>query len=924
MSGTITLLDSQVTHNDGGGLHVQGNLTAQQSDISFNSINMNGYYGGGVTQFAGQLILDDVTVEDNTSADWMGSGIFTSGSNVKIADTRVISNSGYPGSGLVLINGSSGQVINSLFAQNSAPHGNGASIYSWGDLQIIHTTIADTSLNPGAAIYFEVGSLHITDTMILSHAVGILTSRYNTGVTEDYNLFYGNTTDRDGVITGTHSLNGDPRFVDPAHDDYHLLFGSSAIDHGVDAGVYTDLDGNSRPLGNGFDIGAYEFTGGTRYMATTGDDTSDLCLDQATPCATIQHAIDVANDGDRVLIASGLYTQSTTLDKPVSLTGVNSDTTIIHAIAGQRVLTVTGATITNSVVISGLTFMDGLADKGGGILIQQQALPIIRNSLLYNNRADQGGGLYSYGPVSMIDTRVISNGAIHGGGGAYAGMTATLTGGEFIANDSWADGGGAYLVQAAIITGTQFRNNHGSNGGGLFADLNTYPGPWVLTNTEFFGNAAQAGGGAALFGTSQITVQIDGGRFENNTSSTYGGGLLGDRVRLNGTRFISNSAVSSGGGALVYDASVTDSLFERNAISTGDGGGLMAHNLLLRHTTFVSNTASGNGGGLFASEAVTLTNVDFISNTAQENGGAVLGGPSFVTGGHFIDNHATGHNSTAGGLGTDHDTTISGTTFLSNSASFAGGGLYANYTATLYNTRFEANHTITYAGGLYAEHVWIISGTTFSNNSANKGGGAIIGNLSFMTNTTFISNSAAGGVGGLVAGSHDTTIANSLFARNSGEALNLSVYNLARILHTTIADPITTTDPGIHIDFMNTNVHVYVNDSIITNRGIGIETNFGKFYGIVIENYNLFYDDITNTIGVITGEHSFVGDPRFVDPTQDDYHLASDSAAIDHGVDAGVYTDLDGNPRPIGSGFDIGAYEYQGVLYRVFLPVLRR
>jgi pectin methylesterase-like acyl-CoA thioesterase len=74
---------------------------------------------------------------------------------------------------------------------------------------------------------------------------------------------------------------------------------------------------------------------------------------------SIQACIDAANDGDTILIAAGRYTESLTLSKPVSLTGENRDTTIIHAIAGQRVLTVTGATISTTVVISGLTFTGG-------------------------------------------------------------------------------------------------------------------------------------------------------------------------------------------------------------------------------------------------------------------------------------------------------------------------------------------------------------------------------------------------------------------------------------------------------------------------------------------------------------------------------------------------------------------------------------
>jgi hypothetical protein len=124
---------------------------------------------------------------------------------------------------------------------------------------LIHTTIADTQLNPASAVSVLSFTAQLTDTIIANHAIGIS----NTGgtVTEDYNLFYGNITNTIGVSNGAHSLNGDPRFVDPAHDDYHLAFGSAAIDRGIDASVYSDLDGNVRPYGASFDIGAYEFTG---------------------------------------------------------------------------------------------------------------------------------------------------------------------------------------------------------------------------------------------------------------------------------------------------------------------------------------------------------------------------------------------------------------------------------------------------------------------------------------------------------------------------------------------------------------------------------------------------------------------------------------------------------------------------------------
>jgi parallel beta-helix repeat protein len=52
----------------------------------------------------------------------------------------------------------------------------------------------------------------------------------------------------------------------------------------------------------------------------------------------------------------------------------------------------------------------------------------------------------------------------------------------------------------------------------------------------------------------------------------------------------------------------------------------------------------------------------------------------------------------------------------------------------------------------------------------------------------------------------------------------------------------------------------------------------------------------------------------FVDPSQHDYHLLdANSQAVDAGTTIpSVDVDLDGNLRPSGSGFDIGAYEFQG------------
>jgi hypothetical protein len=63
---------------------------------------------------------------------------------------------------------------------------------------------------------------------------------------------------------GTGNVYGDPLFVSPAFGttgDYHLQNGSPAIDAGTSTGApHADLEGRLRPQGDGYDIGAFEFT----------------------------------------------------------------------------------------------------------------------------------------------------------------------------------------------------------------------------------------------------------------------------------------------------------------------------------------------------------------------------------------------------------------------------------------------------------------------------------------------------------------------------------------------------------------------------------------------------------------------------------------------------------------------------------------
>lgn len=64
----------------------------------------------------------------------------------------------------------------------------------------------------------------------------------------------------------SHSVAADPHFVAASSRDYHLQKGSPAIDRGsasVEAVLNNDFDGNRRPQGRTYDIGAFEWMGDT-------------------------------------------------------------------------------------------------------------------------------------------------------------------------------------------------------------------------------------------------------------------------------------------------------------------------------------------------------------------------------------------------------------------------------------------------------------------------------------------------------------------------------------------------------------------------------------------------------------------------------------------------------------------------------------
>jgi hypothetical protein len=126
-------------------------------------------------------------------------------------------------------------------------------------------------------------------------------------------------------------LLGDPEFVDAGNFDFHLLSSSPAIDNGMAVFVTTDFDGNTRPSGEGWDIGAFEFSQGPACNPTI------TISGENTLCSSGQVTLDAGVGFASYLWSTGETTQSIQAGSAGSYTVITTDNDGCEGTAGVEV-----------------------------------------------------------------------------------------------------------------------------------------------------------------------------------------------------------------------------------------------------------------------------------------------------------------------------------------------------------------------------------------------------------------------------------------------------------------------------------------------------------------------------------------------------------------------------------------------------------
>ena len=639
-----------------------------------------------------------------------------------------------------------------------------------------------------------------------------------------------------------------------------------------------------------------------RYVAPGGN------CGGAVPCyASVQAAVDAAQDGDEIRIAQGTYTGVST---------ENGVTALVHLYQQDMDLTLRGGYTTGDwehadptahpavldaegqgvgiyvkclgcgadVTLDGLHITGGYAsesatgvEEGGGVHVESTSYMrvFIQNCEIYSNTAegDKVGGIY----YESSDDARIQNNVVRDNTGQGIALSFSDSP-EILDNTITGNGGDGVYVSSGLGRVEVRDNTITENERGIWLDsiLNgIVEGNTILSNTVGADQWMKAGGG--IMGRSS-TLSIRDNLIRGNVSAEGGGIWLdgtSDTV-IEGNRIEGNHATvlsSSQGGGLY--------------VNTGDGG-----DVTIRNNTVLSNTANSDGGGIYVLSG-HVQDALVQNNLLRGNGSGRNGGGLYVNTG-----------------------TVEGNTFWGNTA-LRGGGLYTNAWEGLWLKRntFEDNQAGEDGGGLYAyigPPVYLEANHFFRNRAGNNGGGlysfyqapSLSGRIS-LTNTLLAENHAAHGSGLYFYGGK-AMLKHTTLANNDGES----------------GDDGT----GLYVKPFGV-VSVTLTNTIVASQTVGVYAEGGD----VSLTATLWGDgdwdngdDWGGGGNIVTGTLNYWGDPLFVGGG--DYHLTANSPARDRGVDAGVTDDLDGETRPHpDTGIpDLGADEYHSDDFHIYLPLVSK
>ena len=402
--------------------------------------------------------------------------------------------------------------------------------------------------------------------------------------------------------------------------------------------------------------------------------------------------------------------------------------------------------------------------NGGGLHITGTATAsLVGGSVLFNEAASEGGGLWNQAGSRLFlsDVIVSRNSALgdaadQGGGGIFNnGGVVQITGDSLIASNvasgESGSGGGILSTDGSVfIVGTEISNNSANRAGG---GIEIIDGSLAVRVSELSFNvagpagSAAPGNGGAFHVSGVANSRFIGGSITRNTAASEGGGLwnqAGSSLFVSNLEISNNVALGSesdnGGGGIFNNGGnlfvVSTIIFDNSADST-----------LSENDEGTTTSPGGSGGGIFSTSGnVFLAATDILENTAIRAGGGIeiIDGRFVAQDSNFILNTAGSENVAAPGnggalhiTGNDASVFIKSSEVSFNVAASEGGGLW-NQSGSFLRVDGNSKIDLNEAGGDDADNG---GGGIF-----NNGGNVSVLNSSIEANFTSGESGSGGGI----------------------------------------------------------------------------------------------------------------------------------------------------------------------------------
>jgi CSLREA domain-containing protein len=673
----------------------------------------------------------------------------------------------------------------------------------------------------------------------------------------------------------------------------------------------------------------------TTLTVTKTADTNDGVCD--ADCS-LREAIAAANSGDSIVFAAPLFDNTVTLTltlgelsigagKNLTITGRNAARTIINGNNLSRAFNIaSGATVN----INSLTIRRGSADNGGGIYNAGNVT--LTNCAVENNQVTGiGGGLYNVGGTLTVSNSTVSgNTAGLGGGIANGGNPSVLnvTNSTISGNTTSGLGGGGIFASGAMTIRSSTVSENNAVGDGINSGIGGGIANYTIEAVTL-GNTIVAGNTAATAPDFRDTLTSLGNNLIGNTSGTfiqgtttgnilnqnaqlmpfnfYGGftqthALLPESPAVNAGTATGAPATDQRGRARVGQTDIgafelPSSIVVTNTLDSGAGSlraAILAANSTANDELILFSILPGDAGCVSSVCTITLTS------------GTLNPGTEAAAGAFFISNSTgaarlriSGNNASSVFISNSGVLALNGLTLTNGNAS-SGGGINSSGTAlTVFSSTISNNAAPSFSGGgLNLCVSGVIANSSITGNTARDGGAIAIlssNTCGIYENRTRIINSTISGN----SATNTSFTAGGILASGAVTIISTTITNNTAPSGTASAGGIRNN--GSTIRLLNSLVAGNTSSSPDIN---GTVTSLG---------YNLIGDTNGTTIngtttGNILNQSALLAPLGFYGGSTPTHALLSNSPAINAGTATGATTTDQRGAARIGNP-DMGAFE---------------